>query len=87
MKVSQGLFPHISNYILYLQVWDLISGTLQQTRSFYIPITAIVLDPAEQLLFSGTADGSIFVNTFEVGMLDHTFVDPDDKQIKLHGHK
>lgn len=69
------------------KVWDLVSGTLLQTRSFPIPITAIVLDPAERLLFSGTADGRIFVNTFEAGLLEDPCVNPEDQQIVLNGHK
>ncbi|KAK1357928.1 Protein ROOT INITIATION DEFECTIVE like [Heracleum sosnowskyi] len=69
------------------KAWDIFSGTLLQTRTYTIPITASVLDPEERYLISGSADGRIFVNTFEVGLLEDPYHNSDDQQIVLKGHR
>ena len=33
-------------------------------------MTAVVLDPAEKMLFCGSADGRIFVNTLDIGLVE-----------------
>ncbi|KAL1814601.1 hypothetical protein ACET3Z_017175 [Daucus carota] len=68
------------------KAWDIFSGTLLQTRTFATPITAIVVDPEEKLLISGSSDGRIFVNTIEVGLLEDPYHISDDQQIVLKGH-
>ncbi|KAH7865214.1 hypothetical protein Vadar_003769 [Vaccinium darrowii] len=68
------------------KVWDLVSGKLLQTRAFPQPITAIVLDPAENMLFSGSADGRIFMSIFDVGLVEDSSVVLEDEQMVLKGH-
>lgn len=70
-----------------MKVWDLVSGKLLQTRAFKQPITAIVLDPAENMLFSGSADGRIFMSIFDVGLVEDSSVVSEDEQMVLKGHK
>ncbi|KAF6144630.1 hypothetical protein GIB67_006122 [Kingdonia uniflora] len=50
------------------KVWDMISGRLLGTQVFTQSITAITHDPGEQLLFSGSTDGRIFVNSLDIGL-------------------
>ncbi|GJT57987.1 root initiation defective 3-like protein [Tanacetum coccineum] len=69
------------------KVWDLVNGTLLQTLSFPQPITAAVLDPAERFLFSGSADGRIFMSPFDSGLMKKSCVDSMDVKIELSGHK
>ncbi|KAM7471506.1 hypothetical protein LguiA_009689 [Lonicera macranthoides] len=69
------------------KVWDVITGTLLQTKAFPTPITAIVLDRAEKHLFSGTADGRIFVNAIDFRFVEDTCFSSGDQQIVLNGHK
>ncbi|KAM7475728.1 hypothetical protein LguiB_022971 [Lonicera macranthoides] len=69
------------------KVWDVITGTLLQTKAFPTPITAIVLDRAEKHLFSGTADGRIFVNAIDFRYVEDTCFSLGDQQIVLNGHK
>uniref|UniRef100_A0A5B7A004 Uncharacterized protein n=2 Tax=Davidia involucrata TaxID=16924 RepID=A0A5B7A004_DAVIN len=69
------------------KVWDLVTGKLSQTRAFPQPITAIVLDPSESLLFSRSADGRIFVNTLDVRLVEDPFDVSEDQRIVLNGHK
>ncbi|WKA07929.1 hypothetical protein VitviT2T_025699 [Vitis vinifera] len=68
------------------KVWDLIRGRLLRTRVFPTAITAIVLDPGEQLLFSGSADGRIFVSMLDTGLVVDPFKVPEDRPIVLNGH-
>ncbi|XP_034711979.1 protein ROOT INITIATION DEFECTIVE 3-like isoform X3 [Vitis riparia] len=68
------------------KVWDLIRGRLLRTRVFPAAITAIVLDPGEQLLFSGSADGRIFVSMLDTGLVVDPFNVPEDRPIVLNGH-
>ncbi|KAK1433907.1 hypothetical protein QVD17_10825 [Tagetes erecta] len=69
------------------KVWDLVNGTLLQTWGFPQPITATVLDPAERFLFSGSADGRIFMSPFDVGIMKESTVDSEDLKVELTGHK
>lgn len=61
---------------------------LLQTQVYPIAITALVLSPTEQLFFSGSIDGRIFVNQLEIGLVDD---DPlfavEDQAVVLKGHK
>lgn len=63
-------------------------GKLIQTRVYSVAITAVVLNPTEQLCFSGGIDGRIFVNKLEIGLVDD---DPvfaaEDQAVVLKGHK
>ncbi|PWA58701.1 G-protein beta WD-40 repeat-containing protein [Artemisia annua] len=76
-----------SGNVYLWEVWDLVQGTLLQTLSFPQPITAAVLDPAERFLFSGSADGRIFMSPFDVGLMKESCVDSKDVKIELSGHK
>ncbi|KAA8542138.1 hypothetical protein F0562_023290 [Nyssa sinensis] len=69
------------------KVWNVVTGKLFQTRAFPQPITAVVLDQSESLLFCGSADGRIFVNTLNLGMLEDPFDVSEDQPIVLSGHK
>nr|GEX62510.1 hypothetical protein [Tanacetum cinerariifolium] len=69
------------------KVWDLVNGTLAQNLSFPQPITAVVLDPAERFMFSGSADGRIFMSPFDAGLMKESCVDSVDVKIELRGHK
>ncbi|KAL8230542.1 hypothetical protein R6Q57_000320 [Mikania cordata] len=71
----------------FSKVWDAVSGTLLQTWFFPQPITATVLDPAERFLFSGSADGRIFMSPFDVGLMKESNVDSDQLKVELTGHK
>ena len=44
-------------------------------------MTVIVLDPAEKM-FSGSADGRIFVNTLDIGLVEEA-----DEPMVLKGHE
>ncbi|CAI9113104.1 OLC1v1013645C1 [Oldenlandia corymbosa var. corymbosa] len=68
------------------KVWDVVTGKLLSTQAFQLPITAIVLDALETILFSGTENGTIFVNNFDAG-LDDLFPNPNGPQVVLNGHK
>ncbi|XP_059638861.1 protein ROOT INITIATION DEFECTIVE 3-like [Cornus florida] len=69
------------------KVWDLVTGTLLGTRAFSHPITAIVLDPLEKILFSGSEDGRIFVNALDIGGVEDPFDVSENQPIVLNGHK
>ncbi|KAI3499550.1 hypothetical protein L1887_35353 [Cichorium endivia] len=85
--VSQSVFVS-SSLDGTCKVWDLVKGTLLQTWSFPQPITATVLDPLETFLFSGSADGRIFMTPFDVGLMkDFSFDSEDRNIIELNGHK
>ncbi|KAK2978184.1 hypothetical protein RJ640_030357, partial [Escallonia rubra] len=65
------------------KVWDLVSGTLLGTMAFSAPVTAIVLDPAEKFLFSGSADGRIFLSTLDVGLVEYPYICQEDQHIDM----
>ncbi|CAL5444439.1 unnamed protein product [Camellia sinensis] len=67
-------------------VWDLVTGRLLQTRAFPLPITAIVVDPTDKKLFSGSADGTIFLNTLDFGVVEDTSIVLEDEPTLLMGH-
>ncbi|KAD4889085.1 hypothetical protein E3N88_21158 [Mikania micrantha] len=69
------------------KVWDAVNGSLLQTWFFPQPITATVLDPAERFLFSGSADGRVFMSPFDVGLMKESNVDSDQLKVELTGHK
>ena len=50
-------------------------------------MTAIVLDPAEKMLFCGSADGRIFVNTLDIGLVEEASIVSQDEPMVLKGHK
>ncbi|PSR89544.1 Protein ROOT INITIATION DEFECTIVE like [Actinidia chinensis var. chinensis] len=68
------------------KVWDLVTGRLLQTQVFPLPMTAIVLDPAEKMLFCGSADGRIFVNTLDIGLVEAASIVSEDEPMVLKGH-
>ncbi|GFZ17417.1 hypothetical protein Acr_26g0006870 [Actinidia rufa] len=68
------------------EVWDLVTGRLLQTQVFLLPMTAIVLDPAEKMLFCGSADGRIFVNTLDIGLVEEASIVSEDEPMVLKGH-
>ncbi|KAF5932974.1 hypothetical protein HYC85_029145 [Camellia sinensis] len=69
------------------EVWDLVTGRLLQTRAFPLPITAIVVDPIDKKLFSGSADGTVFLNTLDFGVVEDTSIVLEDEPTLLTGHK
>ncbi|KAG9447161.1 hypothetical protein H6P81_013289 [Aristolochia fimbriata] len=69
------------------KVWDLTSGRLLQTHSYICGVTAIALDPDEQVLFSGCDDGSIFINQLDIGFEDNPPIILGDHSMVLSGHK
>ncbi|KAI7984831.1 hypothetical protein LOK49_LG14G01151 [Camellia lanceoleosa] len=68
-------------------VWGLVTGRLLQTRAFPLPITAIVVDPTDKKLFSGSVDGTIFLNTLDFGVVEDTSIVLEDEPTLLTGHK
>ncbi|KAI3727036.1 hypothetical protein L1987_66844 [Smallanthus sonchifolius] len=90
-----GLLPssNISNSVFVsssldgsCKAWDIVKGTLLQTWVFPQPIAATVLDPAERFLFSGCADGRIFMSPFDVGLMKEPTVDSEELKVELTGH-
>lgn len=69
------------------KVWSLAHGTLLQTFAFSTQINAIILDPGEQLLFTGSTDGTIFVSQFEIGLQDTAAIVTEDQSSRLTGHR
>ncbi|XP_058093965.1 protein ROOT INITIATION DEFECTIVE 3-like isoform X2 [Magnolia sinica] len=69
------------------KVWDLAIGRLLQTHTFSLAVTAIVLDPTEQFLFCGSADGRIFVNALDIGLQENPPIVSEDHSTVLSGHK
>ncbi|VVA21756.1 PREDICTED: WD [Prunus dulcis] len=69
------------------KVWDLVLGKLMQTQVYPLAITAVVLHPAEQLFFSGSIDGRIFVNKLEIGLVENSLAAAEDKKSVIKGHK
>ncbi|XP_059444284.1 protein ROOT INITIATION DEFECTIVE 3-like isoform X1 [Corylus avellana] len=68
------------------KVWDFVSGRLIQTQVYPVAITAIVLDPGEQLLFCGSVDGRIFVNRLDIGLLEDPFFVAQAQSVVLKEH-
>ncbi|RQP00814.1 hypothetical protein POPTR_015G093300v4 [Populus trichocarpa] len=68
------------------KAWDVFSGRLIQTQDYPLGITAIVTDPAEQLLFAGSMDGRIFVSVLDIGLLEDPFAVAGDEPVVLKGH-
>ncbi|KAK6924691.1 WD40 repeat, partial [Dillenia turbinata] len=71
------------------KVWDPASGRLLRTRAYPLAITTIVLDPGEQLLFAGSADGRIFADMLDLGLNEDPFVVAVEQSTSrvLNGHK
>lgn len=69
------------------KIWDLVTGTLLQNRVFPQSLTAIAVDGEEQLLLSGSADGTIFVNLLNIGLSKVSYTVLQDQQLVLNGHK
>ncbi|XP_071903606.1 protein ROOT INITIATION DEFECTIVE 3-like isoform X2 [Coffea arabica] len=69
------------------KVWNMLSGNLIKTKAFPLPITAIVLDLLEEILFCGSENGAIFLNKFDAGLLNDPFSNPCGEQIVLNGHQ
>ncbi|XP_076901969.1 protein ROOT INITIATION DEFECTIVE 3-like [Bidens hawaiensis] len=91
-----GLLPssNVSNSVFVsssldgtCKVWDLVHGTLLRTWFFPQPITAMVLDLEERFLFSGSADGRIFMSPFDVGLMKESTVASEQSKVELTGHK
>ncbi|XP_038686277.1 protein ROOT INITIATION DEFECTIVE 3-like [Tripterygium wilfordii] len=68
------------------KAWDLVSGRLIQSLSYPQAITSILLHPVEQLLFTGSVDGRIFVNSLNIGLVEDDFVVADEQAAVLKGH-
>ncbi|XWS51389.1 hypothetical protein CRYUN_Cryun12cG0172400 [Craigia yunnanensis] len=68
------------------KVWDLVSGRLLQTQVYPTSITAITLHPVEQLLFSGSVDGKLFVNVLDLRPVEDPLVTTEDQAFVLKGH-
>ncbi|RWR96864.1 WD40 repeat [Cinnamomum micranthum f. kanehirae] len=69
------------------KVWDLVEGRLLQKHVFSTAVTAIVLDPGEQLIFSGCEDGRIYVHALDIGLQEIPPVVAEDESKVLSGHK
>ncbi|XP_050377623.1 protein ROOT INITIATION DEFECTIVE 3-like [Argentina anserina] len=70
------------------KVRDIGLGTLLQTQIYPTAITALVLNPTEQLFYSGSIDGRIFVNQLEIGLVENDPLFPsEDQAVVLKGHK
>ncbi|XP_022137408.1 protein ROOT INITIATION DEFECTIVE 3-like isoform X2 [Momordica charantia] len=69
-----------------LKFWDLISGMIMGSQAHTEGITAIVLHPTEQLLFSGSVDGQIFASKLEFGV-DNCIAMKDNQLLAPKGHK
>ncbi|KAJ8752635.1 hypothetical protein K2173_005524 [Erythroxylum novogranatense] len=68
------------------KAWGLISGSPIQTQEYSIGITAIVLDPTEEHLFSGSIDGTIFINVLHIGLEEDPSIFAEDQPVELKGH-
>ncbi|CAK7336679.1 unnamed protein product [Dovyalis caffra] len=68
------------------KAWDLVSGRLIQTQEYPLGITAIIINPAEQLLFAGSMDGRIFVSVLDIGLPEHPFAVAREEPVALKGH-
>ncbi|KAF5932971.1 hypothetical protein HYC85_029142 [Camellia sinensis] len=67
------------NFFIKLPRWHM--------QAFPLPITAIVVDPIDKKLFSGSADGTIFLNTLDFGVVEDTSIVLEDEPTLLTGHK
>ncbi|TQE09866.1 hypothetical protein C1H46_004444 [Malus baccata] len=68
------------------KVWDLVLGNLMHTQVYPLGITAVALHPTKQLIFSGSIDGSIFVNKLEIGLVEDYLVGAEDHSPVLKEH-
>lgn len=66
--------------------WDIFSRTLIPTRTYTIPMTAIVLNPTEAFNL-WKCRWKDFWNTFEVALLKDPYYNSEDQQIVLKGHR
>ncbi|XP_006845212.3 protein ROOT INITIATION DEFECTIVE 3 isoform X2 [Amborella trichopoda] len=69
------------------KVRNLVSGSLLLNFTFSSPITAIALDPGEQMLYSGCMDGRICISELDIGLEDNPTVFSEDQMTVLRGHK
>ncbi|XP_073007822.1 protein ROOT INITIATION DEFECTIVE 3-like [Typha latifolia] len=69
------------------KVRELVSGRLLQTQVLSVSVTAIAVDPAEQLLFSGGEDGAIYLSKLAIRMSDDPVVVSKDDCGILCEHK
>ncbi|XP_019708352.1 protein ROOT INITIATION DEFECTIVE 3 isoform X2 [Elaeis guineensis] len=76
-----------SGNVYIWEVWDLILGRVLQTHVFSGAVTAMVVDPGEQLLFSGNEDGRIHVTELNIGLQENPTVVSEDDSGVLCGHK
>lgn len=58
-----------------------------QTQVYPLAISAVVLHPTEQLFFSGSIDGRIFVNKLEIGLVENSLAAAEDQKAVIKGHK
>ena len=65
----------------------MVLGRVLQTVVYPVGITAIVLHPAEELVFCGSIDGRIFVNKLDIGLMEDPFSLSQDQPVVLQGHK
>ncbi|EXC04122.1 WD repeat-containing protein 18 [Morus notabilis] len=65
---------------------DLVLGRILQTVVYPVGITAVVLDPTEELVFCGGLDGRIFINKLDICLMEDPFSLSQDQPIMLQGH-
>ncbi|ONK77748.1 uncharacterized protein A4U43_C02F10130 [Asparagus officinalis] len=89
VSVSGGFGPALLSSSLdgRCMVWDLVSGRLLQNHVFSDAITAIAIDPGEQLLFAGREDGKIYVNALDLGLQENQITISEDESGVLFGHE
>lgn len=63
-----------------------MSGMIRGTQAHIEGITAIVLHPTEQVLFSGIVDGQIFASRLEFGF-DNCINIKENQLLAPKGHK
>ncbi|KAL5721886.1 hypothetical protein ACHQM5_005472 [Ranunculus cassubicifolius] len=69
------------------KIWELVTGKLIRTYIFSQAITAIASDRQGQYLFSGNANGRIFVNLLDIGLDEENVILGEDQcLIALSGH-
>ncbi|KAH7528249.1 hypothetical protein FEM48_Zijuj05G0052500 [Ziziphus jujuba var. spinosa] len=69
------------------RVSDLVLGRVIQTNIYPVAIMAIVLHPSEKLLFCGSQDGRIFMNKFDIGLVNNPLYIAEEDKVVLKGHK
>ncbi|CAN1802259.1 Protein ROOT INITIATION DEFECTIVE 3 [Linum perenne] len=69
------------------KVWELVSGSLIQTREYPTGIAAATLHPTDRLLVTGSCiDGRIFVNELDLGLIDEPIAGLEQHMGVLKGH-